>query len=102
MQKPEKHIFVCASFRLQGTPQGVCQKKGSANLLGFLENEISDRGLDGVSVTSTGCLKVCERGPVMVVYPENTWYGGVDSEEAVDAILDALESGKTADKLILK
>ena len=46
MTKPEKHILVCASFRLGGTPQGVCQKKGSTNLLGYLEGELSDRGMD--------------------------------------------------------
>ena len=101
MQKPSKHLFVCASFRFQGTPQGVCQKKGSGNLLAYLETELSDRGLD-VAVTSTGCLKACDRGPVMVVYPENTWYGGVDSEEAVDEILDSLESGTPAMRFVLK
>ncbi len=93
MEKPATHILVCASFRASGAPQGVCHKKGSAGLLPYLEQEISDRGLDGVSVTATGCLKACDRGPVMVVYPGNVWYGGIDSEGAVDAVLDAIESG---------
>jgi len=96
MQKPERHIFVCASFRHSGEPQGVCHKKGAAGLLPYLENELADRGMSDVSVTSTGCLKVCEKGPVMVVYPENTWYGNVD-EGAVDEILDAMEDGGVAD-----
>ena len=91
MQKPEFHILVCNSFRLSGEPQGVCNRKGAANLLQVLENEIADRGLDAM-VSSTGCLKVCEKGPVMVVYPQGLWYGGVD-EDRIDEILDGLAEG---------
>ena len=39
--------------------------------------ELSDRGLPDVIVSSTGCLKACDNGPVMVVYPENWWFGRV-------------------------
>ena len=98
MELPNTHLLVCASFRLAGTPQGVCHKKGSGSLLAYLESEISDRGLEGISVTATGCLKECERGPVMVVHPGNTWYGGVESEGDVDQILDAIEAGTIAEK----
>jgi (2Fe-2S) ferredoxin len=101
MQKPEHHIFVCASFRASGEPQGVCHKKGSLGLLPYLETEVSDRGLDGVSVTACGCLKACDRGPILVVYPENLWYGGVN-EGAIDDILDALEDGGVAESHVLK
>lgn len=96
MKKPEHHLLVCASFRAAGAPQGVCHKKGSLGLLPYLQSELGDRGLAGVTVTATGCLNVCDRGPVLVVQPDNLWYGGVDSEEAIDDILDALESGTPA------
>ncbi len=101
MKKPEHHIFVCASFRMSGEPQGVCYKKGSVNLMQYLESELADRGMSGVSVSSTGCLKVCDRGPAMVIYPENWWYGKVESESDIDAIIDALEEGKAAEKYII-
>jgi (2Fe-2S) ferredoxin len=102
MEKPEKHIFVCASFRTSGEPKGVCYNKGAVDLLPYLAAEIADRGLDGVTVSSTGCLNVCDRGPAMVIYPENTWYGGIDGEDAVDAVLDALEDGTVAEEYELK
>lgn len=101
MDKPTKHILVCASFRTSGTPQGVCHKKGAGQLLGYLETELADRGLSGVSVSSTGCLKACDRGPVLVVYPDNIWYGGVDGEEDIDNILDAMEQGGVAKDYVL-
>ena len=99
MDKPDYHIFVCASFRLSGAPQGTCGKKDAAGLLPYIEEEIIDRGLSAV-VTSTGCMKLCEKGPAMVVYPGAWWYGEV-TEEKIDEILDALEDGAPAESLLI-
>ena len=96
MDKPKHHIFVCASFRASGDQKGVCHKKGAGEFLPYIENEIIDRGLTDIIVSSCGCLKGCDDGPVMVIYPENVWYGNVQGEEAIDEILDALEDGTIA------
>ncbi len=99
MQKPDYHIFVCASFR--GTEaKGKCLKKGSLSLIPYLQEELADRGLNAM-VSSTGCMNLCEEGPVMVIYPQGIWYRDVTSEEAVDEILDALEDGGPAEKYLL-
>lgn len=100
MEKPDHHIFVCNSFRVSGEAQGVCNKKGAAGFLPYIEEEILDRGL-AVQVTACGCIKVCDRGPALVVYPSNTWYGDIDSEEKIDKILDALEEGAVAEDLVI-
>lgn len=98
MKKPQHHILVCSSFR--GTEaKGVCHQKKAQALLPYLESELADRGLDAL-VSSTSCLKVCDNGPALVVYPQGDWYGGVD-EEGVDAILDALAEGTTAGDYLL-
>ena len=99
MNKPDYHFFVCNSFRLSGEAQGVCHKKDASSLLQYLEEEILDRGLDGL-VSSTGCLKLCDKGPVMAVYPAGWWYGNLD-EERLDAILDALEDGKPVEEYLI-
>jgi (2Fe-2S) ferredoxin len=99
MEKPTHHIFVCNSFRVSGDPQGVCNRKDAVNLLQFLENEIADRGLDAL-VSSTGCLKQCEKGPIMVVYPNGWWYTEV-TEDKADQILDALEEGQPVEELLV-
>lgn len=99
MEKPDHHILVCASFR--GTEaKGKCIRKKSLQLIPYLEGELADRELNAM-VSSTGCLNLCEEGPIMVIYPQAHWYGGVTSEEAVDEILDSLESGKPVDKYLL-
>jgi len=100
MDKPKHHICVCASFRADGDPKGMCHKKGAAGFLPYIENEILDRGMDA-QVTSTGCMKACDHGPVMVIYPEGYWYGSVESEAVIDDILDALEDGQTASDYLI-
>ncbi len=99
MQKPDHHIFVCASFR--GTEaRGKCLKKESMQIIPYLTEELADRGLNAM-VTSTGCLNLCEEGPVLIVYPQGYWYRGINSEEAIDEILDALEEGRAAADYLL-
>ena len=91
MQKPQYHLFLCCSFRTSGEPKGVCHRKGAPDLLQYIQTEISDRGLDAI-VSTTGCLNVCEKGPILVIYPQAWWYYEL-TEGKVDEILDGLEQG---------
>lgn len=95
MPKPTYHLLVCNSYRTGGEPKGVCNRKDAASLPQYIETEVGDRGLDAV-VSTTSCLKMCEKGPVLIVYPQGWWYAQV-TPERVDEILDALEEGKPAD-----
>ena len=56
MEKPKHHVFVCGSFRVTGDPKGICHRKDSSGLVQYLETEVSDRGLDGVTVSSAEVL----------------------------------------------
>ena len=51
-------------------------------------------------VSATGCLKMCDKGPVMVVYPGGQWYGEL-TEDKLDTILDCLEEGEPAEELLM-
>lgn len=101
MEKLKHHIFVCGSFRVSGEAQGVCHKKGASEMVPYIDGELVDRGMANVMVSTTGCLKVCDRGPIMVVYPEGWWFGGFESEDDIDTILDALEEGEAAEEFLL-
>lgn len=90
MNKPAHHILVCSSSRLAGEPNGACTRRDGARVVQYLEEEIADRGIPNVLVTNTGCLKQCEKGPVMVVYPAGDWHTAVD-EGLIDSILDTME-----------
>ncbi|HEB49788.1 MAG TPA: (2Fe-2S) ferredoxin domain-containing protein [Desulfobulbus sp.] len=99
MAIPERQIILCQSFRVAGDKKGLCHRQ-TDGFLQYIEEEVLDRGLDCL-VSATTCLKQCEKGPVMVIQPENWWFGGVDSEDAIDAILDGLEDGAPAEDYLL-
>jgi len=80
--------------------QGYCSQHGAPALVPYILEECSDRGLD-VAVSITGCLNLYSQGPVVVIQPNNYWYGGIDLEEKVDEFLDALEEGKPCEKYLI-
>lgn len=99
MALPEKSILLCQSFRVSGEPKGICHKQ-TDGFAQYIEEEILDRGLD-MQIITTGCLKQCEQGPIMVVQPDNWWFKGVDSEDAIDAILDGVEDGEPPEEYLI-
>ena len=101
MDKPKHHIFVCTSSRLTGQTQGYCHQKGALEIIAAFNEEIADRELDGeVMLSSTGCFGLCAMGPVVMIYPEQTWYQKVTAED-VEEIMDALEEGEMVERLAL-
>jgi (2Fe-2S) ferredoxin len=102
MQKPKIHIFVCTSSRIGGQQKGFCHTKGGVDIMAKFMEEIDERDLGGeVFVTNTGCFGICEKGPIVVVYPDNVWYGSVTLDD-VEVILDEhIEGGKVVERLVL-
>jgi (2Fe-2S) ferredoxin len=73
-----RHIFLCCD---QTTPK-CCDRERSLAAWEFLKRRLkeltlSERG--GILRTKANCLRICEGGPIAVVYPEGTWYGGCDA-----------------------
>ncbi len=94
------HVFICTNARDDGRQS--CEDCGASALRGYLKKKIKEQdmaGKGGVRINTAGCLDRCNEGPVMVVYPEETWYSYVD-EEDLDEIFDShLLGGKPVDRL---
>jgi (2Fe-2S) ferredoxin len=95
MAKPKHHLLLCSSSRVAGEPNGTCSRRFASSLVQYLQEGVEERGIDNVLVSNTGCLKMCDKGPILIVYPEGWWYGKV-TEDVCDEILDALADGKPA------
>ena len=73
----KRHIFLCAD---QTTPK-CCDKERGVAAWDYLKKRLKELGLSeqgGVLRTKANCLRICEGGPIAVVYPEGTWYGRCD------------------------
>ncbi|OPY56169.1 MAG: Ferredoxin, 2Fe-2S [Pelotomaculum sp. PtaU1.Bin035] len=102
LNKPKYHVFVCTSSRVNGQQKGFCHTKSSVGIVSSFMEEIEGRGLGGeVAISNTGCFGLCERGPVVVVYPDNVWYGGVTDSDVEEIMDEHIEGGKAVKRLEL-
>ena len=100
MNKPKFHIFVCTSSRINGQQKGYCHSKESVDLVMKFMEEIEERDLGGeVFVTNTGCFGICEKGPIVVVYPDNVWYGSVTADDIEVIMEEHIEGGTPVARL---
>lgn len=102
MEKPEKHIFVCTSCRANGTQQGACIGKHSDAIVAeFLEKLEEYELTDTVMVSNTSCFGICTQGPVVVVYPDNVWYGNVTVDDVEEIVDSHISNGEVVERLVI-
>ncbi len=73
-----RHILLCAD----ATTPKCCDAARSLEAWEYLKRRLKELGLSeqgGILRTKANCLRICEGGPIAVVYPEGTWYGGCDA-----------------------
>jgi (2Fe-2S) ferredoxin len=103
MSRFQKHIFICNNKRKEDDPRGSCSDQGSEELLSYAKERIHELGLKGkVRINKAGCLDACAHGPVMVVYPEDTWYSPKTKNDIEKIITDHVQSNQPVKKLLIK
>ncbi|MEA5016683.1 MAG: NADH-quinone oxidoreductase subunit NuoF [Candidatus Limiplasma sp.] len=89
------HVLVCA-----GTG---CTSSGSADLIKRFEEQLALQGLDReVKVVRTGCFGLCEAGPVVIVYPEGTFYSRITTADVDQIVAEHLLKGRIVQHLVYK
>ena len=69
------HVFCCINERIAGHHRGSCSARGSVALQEYMKARAKELKIDKrLRINKSGCLDRCELGPVMVIYPEGTWY----------------------------
>ncbi len=97
------HVFFCTNERTDGRP--CCHDHHSLEMRQYMKKrikELEESGAGKIRVNTAGCLDRCDRGPVMVIYPQDIWYTYLD-EEDIDEIIDSLTSdGRQVDRLLIR
>lgn len=87
------HVLVCG-----GTG---CTSSGSQQIIDTLEREIKSNGLENeVEVVKTGCFGLCALGPIMIVYPEGTFYSMVQEKDIPEIVSEHLLKGRIVSRLV--
>lgn len=95
----QHHVFICCNQRDNG--QMCCNNHGASKMFDYAKAKVNALGLDWkqIRINKAGCLGRCDVGPVMVVYPDETWYTFLD-ESDIDEIIDShLLNGKPVERL---
>ena len=87
------HVLICG-----GTG---CTSSGSIKIAARLEQELSERGLDEeIKVVRTGCFGLCALGPIMIVYPDGTFYHSVTENDVPEIVEEHLLKGRVVQRLV--
>ena len=93
MELYRAHVLVCG-----GTG---CTSSGSQQLMERFEQQLKEKGLEKeVKIVRTGCFGLCEAGPVVIVYPEGTFYSRVKVEDVDEIVSEHLLKGRKVQHLV--
>ena len=88
-----KHVLICG-----GTG---CTSSNSPRIRELLEQELKANGIaDQVKVVQTGCFGLCALGPIMIVYPEGTFYSRVNEDEIHEIVTEHLMNDRIVKHLV--
>ena len=87
------HVLICG-----GTG---CSSSKSEEIMSVMEAEIAAKGLsDEVKVVKTGCFGLCALGPIMIVYPEGTFYHSVEVSDVAEIVEEHFLKGRPVERKV--
>jgi (2Fe-2S) ferredoxin len=97
-----QHLFFCTNQRASG--KRCCAQGDSEVIRQYAKKKLKALGIHckgEVRANASGCLDRCELGPVLVIYPEGTWYSYKDYKDIDEIIERHVIGGERVDRLLI-
>ena len=98
----KNHIFFCTNNREDKSQ--CCAQYNAQEMRDYMKKRSKELGLvrsGEVRVNTAGCLNRCEFGPVIVIYPDETWYTFIDKDDIDEIIEEHLVKGNKVERLLI-
>lgn len=97
----DKHVFFCTNQRVDGSD--CCGKHGAQEARDYMKKRVAELDIpkrnNNIRINSAGCMNRCDEGPVIVVYPESTWYTYANEKDLDEIIEEHLRHGRVVERL---
>ncbi len=95
-----RHAFICTNQTADDS--ACCEDHNAMAMVKYAKDRLKELGMFGpgkVRLNKSGCMGRCAVGPVLVVYPDETWYTYVDKEDVEEIIQEHLINGNEIPRL---
>lgn len=98
----DKHIFICVNQRAANAPRLSCGEAHGLEIVDAFKKKLKEKEISlKLRAQRAGCLEICDYGQTIVIYPEGTFYVGVEVNDVDEIIEEHIVNNRVVQRLVL-
>ena len=95
-----KHIFICTNQRVEGAVRKSCGEAHGLDVVNAFKKKLKEKNIAvPIRAQKAGCLDICDFGQTVVIYPECTFYVGVELNDIDEIIEEHILNNRIVERL---
>ncbi len=99
----DKHIFICTNQRAAGAPRRSCGEAHGMEIVDAFKKKLKEHQVNfPIRAQKAGCLDICDYGQTVAIYPDGTFYVGVELSDVDEIISEHILNNRVVERLRFK